>query len=252
MLLLVNGRLGAAERVISDLSVESLSLSRTEALCGYPFDITTPGAEEQDDRQLHDHRDNLSSVARATAIPFAKLPDADKHRDIVEYLRRKSAPYYDLQQIVRLLVLFREWREVEDVLIKSVISHFCTIHTHTNAQEANQLLESATTAPRTPTPRNRNPTPNALKSSSTPSPPSSNPSSPPSLTRQTLALKTQPTRGTSRKRTFPTLCSRTSPSCKRLAISCSANLPSRQWRLRCWLRTRRTSGCRKCSCIRVE
>lgn len=105
---------------MSDLSVESLSLSRTEALCGYPFDITTPGADEQDERQLHEHRDSLSSVARAAAIPHAKLPDADTHRNIVNYLREKSAPYYDLQQIVRLLVLFREWRDEEEALIKSV------------------------------------------------------------------------------------------------------------------------------------
>lgn len=116
----VNGRLGAAERVINDLSVETLSLSRTEALCGYPFDITVPGAEEQDERQLHDHRDSLNHIARAAAIPLAKLPDTDKHRQIVEYLRRKSTPYYDLQQIVRILVLFREWREVEENLIQYV------------------------------------------------------------------------------------------------------------------------------------
>lgn len=104
--------------VVNNLSVESLSLSRTEALCGYPFDITTPGTEEQDERLLYEHRDSLTDVARASAISLDKLPDADKHRAIVEDLRRKSAPYYDLQQIVRLLVLFREWREIEETLIK--------------------------------------------------------------------------------------------------------------------------------------
>ena len=103
---------------MNDLSVESLSLSRTEALCGYPFDFTTPGAEEQNERQLHDHRDSLSGPARATALPLAKLPDVEKHKQIVERLRRKSTAYYDLQQIVRLLILFREWREEEEALIK--------------------------------------------------------------------------------------------------------------------------------------
>jgi nuclear pore complex protein Nup107 len=117
----VNGRLAAAERVISDLSVETLSLSRTEALLGYPFDFMTPGMEEQDERQLHDHRDNLPNAARAAAIPNAQLPDADQHRDMVNYLRKKSSAYYDLQQIVRLLVLFREWREEEQALIQSVL-----------------------------------------------------------------------------------------------------------------------------------
>ncbi|KAF1937201.1 hypothetical protein EJ02DRAFT_438034 [Clathrospora elynae] len=115
---LLNGRLAAAEKVISDLSVEALSLSRTEALLGYPFDITTPGAEEQDERQLHEYRDNLPNAARAAAIPIAQLPTADQHRELVNDLRQTSAAYYDLQQIVRLLVLFREWRDEETSLIQ--------------------------------------------------------------------------------------------------------------------------------------
>ena len=97
-----------------------MSLSRSEALCGYPFDITTPGADEQNERELHEHRDSLSSAARAAAIPLAKLPTAEEHTNIVNYLREKSSAYYDLQQIVRLLVLFREWRDEEEALIKSV------------------------------------------------------------------------------------------------------------------------------------
>jgi nuclear pore complex protein Nup107 len=122
MYYLVNGRLAAAEKVINDLSVESLSLSRTEALMGYPFDLMTPGTEEQDERQLHEHRDNLSTAARAVAIPISQLPDADRHRELVMHLRQASLPYYNLQQIVRLLVLFREWREEEQALIQSVTS----------------------------------------------------------------------------------------------------------------------------------
>ncbi|KNG47127.1 nuclear pore complex protein nup107 [Stemphylium lycopersici] len=115
---LLNGRLAAAEKVISDLNVESLSLSRTEALMGYPFDFMTPGTEDQDERQLHEHRDNLSTAARAAAIPMAQLPDAEQHRELVLSLRKHSSPYYDLQQIVRLLALFREWRDEEQALIQ--------------------------------------------------------------------------------------------------------------------------------------
>lgn len=89
---------------------------------GYPFDFMTPGTEEQDERQLHEHRDSLSTTARAAAIPLSQLPEADQHREMVMRLRKVSAPYYDLQQIVRLLVLFREWREEEQTLIQSVIS----------------------------------------------------------------------------------------------------------------------------------
>lgn len=115
---LLNGRIGAAEKVVNDLSVETLSLSRTEALCGYPFDFTIPGTEEQDERLLYDFRDTLTDITRATALPMDKIPSAEKHREIVEDLRKQSAPYHDLQQIVRLLVLFREWREIEEGLIR--------------------------------------------------------------------------------------------------------------------------------------
>ncbi|KAH6882702.1 107-domain-containing protein [Alternaria rosae] len=118
IIFLLNGRLAAAEKVIGDLSVETLSLSRTEALLGYPFDFTMPGAEEQDEQRLHEHRDSLSTADRAAAIPMAKLPNADRHRRTVNALRQSSTAYYTLQQIVRLLVLFREWREEEQTLIQ--------------------------------------------------------------------------------------------------------------------------------------
>ncbi|KAF2032608.1 hypothetical protein EK21DRAFT_98738 [Setomelanomma holmii] len=118
IIFLLNGRLGAAEKVVNDLSVESLSLSRTEALCGYPFDFTQPGSEEQDESLLHEHRKNLSAHALRAAIAFDSLPNAEKHAAIVQRLREKSAGYYDLQQIVRILVLFREWRHEEDLIVQ--------------------------------------------------------------------------------------------------------------------------------------
>jgi nuclear pore complex protein Nup107 len=96
-------------------------LSRTEALCGYPFDITQPGVEEQDEAQLHEHRRNLTDTALRTAIKHDALPNAEKHAAIVQRLREKSAEYYNLQLIVRILVLFREWRHEEEELIKSVL-----------------------------------------------------------------------------------------------------------------------------------
>jgi nuclear pore complex protein Nup107 len=106
--------------VVSDLSVESLSLSRTEALCGYPFDITQPGAEEQDETLLHEHRRNLSidSDAYRKAMKHDALPNAEKHAAIVQRLRENCQPYYDLQLIVRILGLFREWHQEEEELIK--------------------------------------------------------------------------------------------------------------------------------------
>lgn len=103
---------------MNGLSVETLSISRTEALCGYPFDFTAPGAEEQDERELHDYRDKLTGSARATAIPIGDLPDANRHKEIVEQLRQSSSEYYHLQQMVRFLVLIREWREEEETQIQ--------------------------------------------------------------------------------------------------------------------------------------
>jgi nuclear pore complex protein Nup107 len=114
----VNGRLAAAEKVVTDLNVESLSLSRTEALCGYPFDFMQAGAEEQDEEQMHAFRESITGTGRSTLPPLSTLPDAEGHREIVLRLREHSATYFDLQQIVRLLVLFREWREEEDKLIQ--------------------------------------------------------------------------------------------------------------------------------------
>ncbi|KAL5114815.1 Nucleoporin nup84 [Pleosporales sp. CAS-2024a] len=120
MIFLLNGRLAAAEKVVKDLSVESLSLSRTEALCGYPFDITQPGADEQDERLLHEHRRNVGSESNAyrNALKHDALPDAEKHATMVQRLRETSQGYYDLQLVVRMLCLFREWRQEEEELIK--------------------------------------------------------------------------------------------------------------------------------------
>lgn len=111
----VNGRFGAAERVVNDLSVETLSLSRTEALCGYPFDFQQPGAEEQDETLLHEHRTNLNNASRQS---LPSKPTGKKHTALVDCLRQHSAPYFELQQVVRLLALLREWRHEEEELIR--------------------------------------------------------------------------------------------------------------------------------------
>lgn len=115
---IVNGRLGAAEKVVAELSVESLSLSRTEALCGYPFDFTQQGTEEQDESLMRAFRDSLSTTARGHVGWVEQMPKAEGHAYIVMSLREKSSQYYELQQMVRLLAMFREWREEEDKLMK--------------------------------------------------------------------------------------------------------------------------------------
>ena len=105
--------------MIEEVNVECLSLSRTEALCGYPFDFTAPGTEDQDERALHAHRENLSREAR-NKMPVSELPDEERHEEIVLYLRHQSAAFYDLQQIVRLIAMFREWRAKEQEVIECV------------------------------------------------------------------------------------------------------------------------------------
>jgi nuclear pore complex protein Nup107 len=127
----VNGRLAAAERMIEEVNVESLSLSRTEALCGYPFDFNEPGAEVQDERALHAHRETLSREARSR-LPVSRLPDAEQHEQIVEHLRACSAPYYDLQQIVRIIAMFRDWRAKEQELVQYVHQPSCIINYQSN------------------------------------------------------------------------------------------------------------------------
>lgn len=150
----VNGRLAAAEKMVEEVSVESLSLSRTEALCGYPFDFNAPGAEEQDERALHAHRETLSREARSK-LPVSQLPDQDGHEEIVLYLRARCAPYYDLQQIVRLLAMFREWRAKEQEVIEYVpllaASNTTTLIYHSqrkqpkvNTKPIKELLENIT------------------------------------------------------------------------------------------------------------
>jgi nuclear pore complex protein Nup107 len=114
---IVNGRLAAAEKVIEEVNVEYLSLSRTEALCGYPFDFNLEGTEEQDERTLHAHRETLSREARSK-LPVSRLPNAEQHAEIVYRLRERSAPYYTLQQIVRIIAQFSAWRIEEQKLME--------------------------------------------------------------------------------------------------------------------------------------
>jgi len=103
--------------MIQELSVEALSLSRTEALCGYPFDFTQPGSDEQDETELYNHRRNPANAVAKTAMSKESLT-VEKHAATVRQLIDASTPYHDLQLIVRLLQYFRAWRVQEDELIK--------------------------------------------------------------------------------------------------------------------------------------
>jgi nuclear pore complex protein Nup107 len=103
--------------MVKELSVETLSLSRTEALCGYPFDFTQPGSDEQDEAELYNHRKIPANATARTAM-LKESPSAEKHAATVHRLLKASTPYHDVQLIVRLLQYFRAWRAEEDELIK--------------------------------------------------------------------------------------------------------------------------------------
>lgn len=60
----------------------------------------------------------MTGAALRSAIKHDALPSAEKHGAIVQRLREKSSAYCDLQNIVRILVLFRAWRHEEDNLIQ--------------------------------------------------------------------------------------------------------------------------------------
>lgn len=113
----MHGRIGAAETIINEMSTETLSHIKTQAYCGYAFDFMAPGAEQQDTSQVtQGARQSLSNSGRTSLRP-SDIPSAAEHAAYVQELRAESQNYYELQQLVRVIILFREWREEEDNLI---------------------------------------------------------------------------------------------------------------------------------------
>ncbi|ORY18303.1 nuclear pore complex protein-like protein Nup107 [Clohesyomyces aquaticus] len=116
---LLNGRYGAANLLITEMSAESISLIKTDALCGYPFDFNVPGSEIVDKEEI---KNALRRIAKATnnhPRPHFPFPIPSEHTRIVKSLRRTSQTYYELQQLVGIIELMRQWREEEDNLIKA-------------------------------------------------------------------------------------------------------------------------------------
>lgn len=104
------------------MSAEALTQAKTQALCGYAFDFTLPGAEIQDASQVNfSARESLAASGRSSLRPSA-IPSAADHARHVSNLRIATQDYFDLSNLVRILLLFREWRIVEDSLIQSVKS----------------------------------------------------------------------------------------------------------------------------------
>jgi len=116
--------MGAAERLVAEMSVEKISLLKTPFYCGYAFDFTQPGTEEQDGEQVAEYmHESLRGSGRDSLRP-SEIPSAQEHTEKVLWLRRETQVYFSLSQIVRLISLFREWRKEEDKLIRLVIHGF--------------------------------------------------------------------------------------------------------------------------------
>jgi nuclear pore complex protein Nup107 len=116
--LIVKGRLGAAEKLVSEMGVETISMSKTKALFGYAFDFTQPDAEMQTQDQVTEAMRKSSSGNRS--VRPSDIPDKEEHANLVHMLREASHGYFELSQLVRLIANFREWRAEEDSLIRLV------------------------------------------------------------------------------------------------------------------------------------
>jgi nuclear pore complex protein Nup107 len=113
--------MGAAHKLVTEMSVEIISLTKTTALCGYAFDFTHPYAEDQDEDQVAEALRHSSSGN--DSVRPSQIPNAQEHAFHVQKLREASQAYYDLSQLVRLIAAFREWRTEEESLIKLVPLH---------------------------------------------------------------------------------------------------------------------------------
>jgi hypothetical protein len=204
------------------MSVETLSLIKTEQLCGYAVDATISGSEIQDPDQVANSARRTVSGSGRTSIRPSEIPSATEHQYHVLAIRDASRIYYDLQQLVRLISLFREWRKEEDNLIKSVATVSFSnpfVHGFTEAYSVSGNVRKArvrSTSRRSRTSSNqfRAPSRAFLTRSST-------------TTRRILKLRLR--LGSSRKPIFRTSSWGTLVSCKLARTSRAESWQRRQW-----------------------
>ncbi|CAI6275580.1 unnamed protein product [Periconia digitata] len=115
---LLNGRIGAAEKLATEMSVEAISLTKTLAVCGYAFDFTAPEAEEQDEQQAMEMMNTSLRSSGNGSIRPSGIPNKQEHKRHVLELRTASEKYGNLCQLVRVITLLREWRVEEENLIQ--------------------------------------------------------------------------------------------------------------------------------------
>lgn len=102
--------MGAALKLAKEMSVETISYQKTPAYCGYAFDFTLPGSEEQDTASYGHAQDQEKRSKRVQITP-------EQHAHEVQVFRQTSQSYYEMQQLVTLIELFSQWAEEEEELI---------------------------------------------------------------------------------------------------------------------------------------
>lgn len=105
--------------MIDEMSVQTLSGIKTQALCGYSFDFTEAGTERQDVTQLTaaPRKSPRKSTFGRSSIRPSSIVTGSQHEDYVYRLRDQSQVYFDLERLVTLIKLFREWREEEEYMV---------------------------------------------------------------------------------------------------------------------------------------
>ncbi|KAF1992830.1 hypothetical protein P154DRAFT_528201 [Amniculicola lignicola CBS 123094] len=108
---LLNGRTGAAIKLVTELSLATLSHIKTRAICGYSFDFRDADADVQ-------NQDEAISLGRSDPdFLVSEILNQHEHASHVLRLRNVSQPYNDLEQLVNLIHLFSSWRDEELVLL---------------------------------------------------------------------------------------------------------------------------------------
>jgi nuclear pore complex protein Nup107 len=97
-------------KLAKEISVESVSLAKTKAYCGYSFDFTVPGAEEQDTDLFEKAQQQEKRQNRLRISP-------EQHAHEVEVFRHVSQSYYEMQQLVTVIELYSQWAEEEENMI---------------------------------------------------------------------------------------------------------------------------------------
>ncbi|KAF2873324.1 nuclear pore complex protein-like protein Nup107 [Massariosphaeria phaeospora] len=115
---LLNGRIGAAEKLVKEMPTETVCLERTKTLCGYAFDIKQENANVQDANQIAQLKREAESKSGRSPVRPLNIPSATEHAQWVKQLSDVSYTYGEMQQITRSITLCRQWREEEDNIIR--------------------------------------------------------------------------------------------------------------------------------------